>query len=148
MSPSYLKRTLNLEKSSSDISILSCGGKTFKHYIEMATKLNIKTAIITDNDRNIEKNISSVYDIKEENVKVFYDANEENYTFEVSLYNTNKDFFEENIKTNNMVNGVDEFMLSNKTDAALRTLEELEINTNVKFTIPEYIKEAIQWISE
>lgn len=130
-----------------DIAIIACGGKTFKRYIELATPLSKKIAIITDNDGDFQANVANQYKtLISDRIKVFSDHNNENVTFEVSLYQSNVSFYEEKVLTNQMGAGVLNFMRSNKTEAALRTLEILEKN-NSTFNIPQYISDALAWIS-
>lgn len=43
------------EPYNDDISIISCGGKTFKRYLKIAKLLNKKVVVITDNDHDYEK---------------------------------------------------------------------------------------------
>lgn len=138
------------EPHSDGIAIISCGGKTFKRYIEIADLLNKKVAIITDNDKDYANNINKNYGNLQKNISVFADLEDENYTFEVCLYNKNKGFLELYLKNTNMSNGVQAFMLNNKAEAAFRILqlfmndnEETDIN---KFTIPKYIEDAIKWL--
>lgn len=130
-----------------NIAIIACGGKTFKRYIELAAPLSKKIAIITDNDGDYQVNVVDQYEtLTSELIKVFFDHENKNVTFEVSLYQSNIDFYEEKVLTNQMRAGVLNFMRSNKTEAALRTLEILEEN-NPTFNIPQYISDALAWIS-
>lgn len=133
-----------------NITLIACGGKTFKRYIELAQLLKKKTSIITDNDKDFKNNIEENYkDLINENIEVFSDTNNELYTFEVVLYHKNKLFFENNIKTSSMRNGVLSFMLDNKAEAAFRLLKVLNNKNNQSyndFEIPQYIKDAFEWI--
>ncbi|TSB47503.1 ATP-dependent nuclease [Alkalicoccobacillus porphyridii] len=135
-----------------DISIISCGGKTFKRYLEIAKLLNKKVVVITDNDHDYEKNITKNYlDFEMENVQIFADDDNLNHTFEVSLYRHNSSFVDNYLATAFMTNGVQNFMLNNKAESAFRLLclfsdENPETNLD-KFKIPPYIEESIQWIT-
>lgn len=130
-----------------NIAIIACGGKTFKRYIELATPLSKKIAIITDNDGDFQANVVDQYaTLQSELIKAFSDHDNKNVTFEVSLYQSNVDFYEQKILTSQMGAGVLNFMRSNKTEAALRTLEILE-QSNPPFNIPQYISDALTWIS-
>ncbi|MCR0571142.1 AAA family ATPase [[Clostridium] innocuum] len=132
--------------SQDDISIIACGGKTFKRYSDIARGLNKRVAIVTDNDKNYDKNITKNYsEIINDNVKVFSDNNDENWTFEVSLYSYSKTYIDNKLYTKQMGNGVVSFMLNNKAESAFRLLVALEDESD-QFTIPTYIKEAIAWI--
>lgn len=137
-----------------DVSIISVNGLSFLRYLEVAKNLNIKVAVITDNDHDYENNINQKYNEynESENIKIFSDDNNENYTFEVCLYNNNINYIS-NKKISNS-NDKQKFMLNNKSESAYRILEELckskEIESDndneEEFIIPEYIKSAIKWI--
>ena len=145
----FFESLLNTKPHLRDVAIISCGGKTFDRYLQIAHLLNKQVAVITDNDKDYQANIVSKYSkySTEKNIKVFSDIDEENYTFEVCLYNNNKDFFENNIKKPQMRNGVLNYMLNEKSEAAFRLLEFMQ-NSDYKnnFVVPEYIKDAIIWI--
>ncbi|WP_414048578.1 ATP-dependent nuclease [Macrococcus animalis] len=132
-----------------EISIISVNGLNFKNYLEIAEKIGVNTLVITDNDRDYHNNIIEKYEQYNtfDNIKIVSDNNNDNSTFEVCLYNLNKDILEENFKTSRMNKGLLNYMLSNKTDFAINLLEKLE-NKQIEIEIPEYIKEGIQWIKE
>jgi len=138
---------INGNKSYLDnVSIISCDGIPFKRYIEIGEFLNKKIAILTDNDKkNSEDVISKYLSNENDKIKIFTDKNEENYTLEVSLYNNNEDLFKEKIETKSMTKGLLSFMLSNKTESAYRILTNVELSL---INVPNYIKEAIEWIKE
>ncbi|MEC1718940.1 ATP-dependent nuclease [Schinkia azotoformans] len=146
----YIKMT---EPYNEDITIISCGGKTFKRYLEIARLLKKKVAVITDNDHDYKKNISENYvDFISDQVKIFADEDNSKHTFEVSLYEYNKSFIDTFLANANMNNGVQSYMLNNKAEAAFRLLclftnESPETNLS-EFKIPSYIEEAIKWITE
>lgn len=61
------------------------------------------------------------------------------------VYNCNSDLLESSglTKSNDLL----EYMLREKAEFALRLLEQMETdNIREKFIIPNYIKEAIEWI--
>lgn len=127
-----------------DVSIISCGGKSFKRYLEIAKILGKKVSVITDNDQDFLKNIIESYkDFRSENIEIFSDQDNVNWTFEICLYNTNKKFYDNTFANSHMNQGVLQFMLNNKAEAAFRLLE----NYPSGFIIPEYIKEAIEWVN-
>lgn len=144
----FFNRHLKEPPEDKGVTIISCGGKTFKRYLEIAKKLKIQVAVITDNDGDFENNITNYYTEyeTEKNIKIYSDTNNKNRTFEISLYNNNVEFYEDNIKTSQMVNGVLGYMLNKKTESAFRTLLELE-KSETKFDIPNYIKRALNWIN-
>lgn len=127
-----------------NVAIISCGGKTFKRYIEIAKRLEKRIAVITDNDKGFTSNISSIYDeLRDSNIEIFSDELPENYTFEVCLYNENKRFYDESFYNKSMTKGVASYLINNKAEAAFRLVDSYPDN----FIIPKYIKETILWVS-
>ena len=125
------------------VHILSVDGLSFERYLQVAQKLtNKKVAVITDNDKDYQKNITDKYSAYEENenIEVFSEKNNENWTFEICVYNLNKD----SIDRSNLTRSSDKlsYMLNNKAESALRMIDLADEN----FNIPEYIEEAIEWI--
>lgn len=138
----FFKNVTRSELSNSDIHIISVGGISFKRYLELAKLLQIKTAVIRDNDKDFQKNcIDNYSNYVDENIKVFYEEYDEKYTFEVSVYKANTDICDELFNNNN---NAQEYMLKNKTNSAFGLLDKKEND----LTTPEYIKKAIEWISE
>lgn len=128
-----------------NVNIISVNGLSFERYLEVAEKLNIKVAVITDNDKNYTENITNKY-LKynqKENINVFSDSDNLRYTFEVCLFNDNTDYLREYSITHSK--DILKFMLNNKSESAYRLLEKLEKNSN-NFQIPKYIVDAIEWI--
>lgn len=137
------KKTIHEDK----INIISVNGLSFKRYLEIAESLKNKVAVITDNDKNYEENIKNKYHKyeNENNIKIFSDNDENRYTFEVCIYEDNKNFLDDkiSIKTKDK----QKFMLNNKAEVAYKILNELEKSAR-GFNVPKYIKEAIKWIRE
>jgi predicted ATP-dependent endonuclease of OLD family len=143
----FYEEQRKLKPFDEDVVIISCGGKTFKRYLEIAKILNKKVAVITDNDGNFAKNIKENYsDFSENNIKICSDENDKNHTFEVCLYQVNKDFYDTVFANRRMTNGVQSYLLTNKAEAAFRVLELEEYPEN--YVVPAYIMEAIEWISQ
>lgn len=128
-----------------NVNIISVNGLSFKRYLEVAKELRKKVAVITDNDGDYNYNIIDNYKDYDEldDIKIFSDNDNNRYTFEICLYEDNKDYLLKNKITN--VRDIKKFMLNNKSESAFRILEQLEIN-NDQFNIPSYIKDAIEWI--
>ena len=128
------------------VSIISVDGLSFKRYLEIAETLkNKKVGVITDNDGNYQKNIVEKYQDYRTipKIQIFSDNDNENNTFEVCIYNNNKEFIEERKLTSS--NDKLNFMLREKAEFALRLLEELE-GSDEEFEIPQYISEVIEWV--
>ena len=147
----YRKINNNLPEKN-DVHIISVGGLSFKRYLEISKILNIKTAIITDNDSNYEKSITTKYSeyLANENIKIYAEKNEILSTFEICLYKENKEVLNGLINSSGRITCVQSNMLSNKSSTALKILNSLSTDSafEKKFIIPQYIKDAIEWISK
>lgn len=128
----------------SKIHVISVGGTSFKPYMELAKLLTIKTAVIRDNDGNYQINcIDNYLDFNQDDIKVYSDIDDDTRTtFEKCIYQDNKDLCDEFFKAGRRTLSVEEYMISNKTDWALKILE-----TGMKRLItPGYILQAFEWI--
>ena len=130
-----------------NINIIAVNGLSFERYLEIAQKLNIKVAVVTDNDGDYNKKVKEKYkEYKDfDNIEIFAEKNEKFHTFEISLYNNNLKYLKDNKITASM--DIQKFMINNKSENAYRILEKLE-NTEQDFVIPQYICEAIEWIKK
>ncbi|QEY25377.1 ATP-dependent nuclease [Neisseria zalophi] len=131
------------------LHIISVDGLSFKRYLELARILQIKVAVIRDNDGNWQKNCIDNYreynDI--DNIKIFYDGDEINRTtFEKCIYQDNKELCDDIFK-NLRSNTPEEFMLANKAESAFRIADKCD-EENITLNVPQYIQEAIKWINE
>lgn len=146
-----------VEPEQDKIDIISCFGKTYKYYLDIAKDLGKKVCVITDNDGN-EKFLNQVAqeNLTNNDIKIFTDSDINNWTFEVALYNLNKDVLKGIVKTQDEAeykfNGVSYkeqpilgYMLNNKADIAYKLFSTSE-NNLTEFAYPNYIKEAIKWI--
>lgn len=155
----YYSLLSNIEKRKPEddkIDIISCYGKTYKNYLDIAEDLGKKVCVITDNDKDedlIAQNIE--YNKNHENLNVFTDLNKDNWTFEVCLYNLNQELLSNLIKTEKNAeykfNGVSYrdnpvlgYMLNNKAKVAYMMCNLKDNTQNINF--PQYIKDAIEWI--
>lgn len=146
---SLFKRMFGTELYNKNIAIISVGGLSFKRYLNIALELGKKVAVITDNDGDYAKNILDLYnEYQSDNIKVFAPENEEDYTFEVSIYRNNTSLLDRTLKTPQMSNGFQDYMLANKAESAFRILEKIyEDDFYNEFTIPKHLCEACQWIN-
>ena len=129
------------------VSVISGGGKTFERYLKVAQPLKKTVAVITDNDGDISRNITEKYkNYVDKNIRICSDDNKENNTFEICVFNENQNFFDIHKITKS--DGVLDYMLNNKAEAAFRLLNLLQDENVAKdFTIPKYIKDTIEWIT-
>jgi len=139
------KNVTNHELDSSDIHVISVSGTSFKRYLDLAKLLNIKTAVIRDNDGDYQKNCVDNYkDYVSDDIKVFFDSDNEQYTFEVCMYETNKASCDDQFTNGHIKLSPQDYMLKNKAEAAFRLLDK---KSDI-LVAPEYIRDAIGWISE
>jgi predicted ATP-dependent endonuclease of OLD family len=139
------RQITNEELNQSDIHIIAVGGTSFKRYLELARVLSIKTAVITDNDGDIDKNITQKYaDFStQQNIRIFNDTDISKSTFEICLYMNNQNTLDSLFSLGRRTLTVQKYMLNNKADCAFSILE-----SDTDITVPQYISNAIQWIKE
>jgi len=134
-----IKKTLK----ESNIGTLSVDGLCFKRYLDIARILGIKVAVITDNDKNIEENITDKYaEYISDTIQIFADTDNNRYTFEVCIYGDNKQLCDKLFLPGRKKITVQEYMLSNKADAAFELAKSAD-----DITVPKYIQDALLWIS-
>ena len=131
-----------------NVSIISVDGLSFERYLEIATCfVDKKVVVITDNDSDYAGNVQLKYSSYQQfqNIKVSSDLDNDNQTFEICIYKNNKGLLDSSGLTKSK--NLQGYMLREKAEFALRLLEHLETdNISKKFIIPNYIKEAIEWI--
>lgn len=129
-----------------NIHVISVGGTAFKRYLDLASLLKIKTAVIRDNDGSYYSNCVERYvDYVGDFVQVFSDTNDtDRTTLEKCIWLDNSQLCEELFAAGRRTLSVEEYMLSNKADTALALLER-GID---RLQAPEYIRQAFEWIRE
>lgn len=140
----FFRKVTGRSPEEAETHVISVGGKTFKRYLELARLLQIRTAVVTDNDGNYKANCTEYY--KEfvcDHIRVFADLDDQNWTFEVSLYRTNTELCDALFGEGRRSLSVEEYMIQKKTEAAFRLLEEHGMDVEP----PQYFVEAIRWIS-
>jgi predicted ATP-dependent endonuclease of OLD family len=139
------KKATEQKFNESDIHIISVDGTSFKRYLDIAKILGIRTAVIRDNDQNYQDLCVDNYsDYTEDNIKVFADQDNTRYTFEVCFYNDNTDLCNKLFASGRKKLSVLQYMLKNKAEVAFKILDEKA----GEIVAPQYIKDAISWISE
>ncbi|HTN20460.1 MAG TPA: AAA family ATPase [Pelobium sp.] len=139
----FYKRVCNSVPEADFVHVISIGGTSFKRYLELAKLLSIKTAVIRDNDHDYQLYCVDRYKkFTSEIIHVFGDTDNARHTFEVCLYEDNKDTCEELFAAERTTLSVQDYMTKNKTDAAFELLDKK--SSNIK--VPNYIKQAIEWI--
>lgn len=137
-----------------EISVISCNGISYKSYLKIAQGTNKKIAVITDNDKNqnrIDKMQSE--NKKNQEYNIYMDTNVNNWTWEVCLYNLNKSILDKVIEVEAdaeyLFHGMDcgskvlGKMLNNKVEIAYYL-----IKNQVDFEVPQYVKDAIEWLNK
>lgn len=143
---SFFKTITSNDLELSDIHIISVDGTSFKRYLEVSKKLNIKTAVIRDNDGNYQSNCVDNYEDYSdcENIKVFSETNNSKNTFELCLYEENEVTCNSLFSAGRRTLTVQEYMLKNKAEVAYELLDK----KTADLIVPQYIKLAIEWINE
>lgn len=69
------QRSTGEQLNRSGIEVISVGGISFPRYLDIGVLLNIRTAVITDNDGDVDANCVARYEYyaATENIKIFYD---------------------------------------------------------------------------
>lgn len=139
-SEQHLSKNLN----SLNVNVISVDGTSFSHYLEIAKLLKIKTCVITDNDKKPELEMTEKYrSYKSDSINIFFDKDPARSTFEICIYKDNEILCDKLFNSPKRKLPIQEYMLKNKTDSAYKIL--LHENT---IKIPNYIQEALSWISQ
>lgn len=127
------------------VLVISVNGLSFKRYLEVAKELGKKVAVITDNDGDHQKNVLEKYkEYKDcEEIEIFSEDDNNIRTFEVSLFKQNQNWIES--KRITRPSDIQDWMLNNKSESAIKILEKLEDSTG-DFQVPDYIRRALEWI--
>ena len=136
----YITVTNGSTPESDDVHIIDVRGLSFKRYLEVAQHTGSKVAVITDNDKDHQKNCIDKYVdyTKDSNIEIFFDSDDTKRTFEVVLYSVNSklcdSLFGDDAASWMVTN-------NNKTEAAYTLLAQ-----DKEIEVPDYIKRAIEWI--
>lgn len=120
------------------VHIIDIRGLSFKRYLEIAVFTGAKVVVVTDNDGDVQSHCVNKYAdyAANNNIKICFDGDEAKNTFEVVLYSINSVLCNSLFGANAL-----NHMLANKTESAYTLLEQ-----DTPITVPDYIKEAIEWI--
>ena len=151
--PHFYKQQTGHTIEEDEITIISCGGISYKRYLSAVENLDKKIAVITDNDGNQERiNKSIEFNNIHENEHIFMGEKTADWTWEQCIYDCNKTVLEQMISIQDgskyLFREKDYGpylgkMLNDKAEIAYQMLTSGKI-----FVIPEYVKEAITWLSE
>lgn len=127
-------------------------GTSFLRFLELAKKTKSLVAVVTDNDRDYEKNIKHKYSkyVSESNIKIFADDRNELNTLEPQFLDANSSQLKKvrrilGLKKSNYpdLEALKKYMLNNKTTWALKVF-----NDGAGLNFPAYITEAVDWDNE
>ncbi|WP_095193962.1 ATP-dependent endonuclease [Pseudomonas sp. Irchel 3A7] len=142
---SFFHKVTGQSMEASDVHVISVDGTSFKRYLDISRLLGMKTAVIRDNDKNYQANCIDLYtDYVSDTAKVFFDNNNDRPTLEVCLYEDNAALCNDLFSLGRRTLTVQDYMLKNKTEAAFSILESKEGD----IVVPQYIRDAIEWISQ
>lgn len=136
---------------SSGITMVSCSGLTYKRYLAVSNMVNKKIAVLTDNDKK-QKKLADIdeFNLNHDSQQIFAGEDLDNWTFEVALFNDNKELLEKIIKIDDRAdysfNGATYTpvlgkMLNTKAETAYILLKD---SHSIK--VPGYIKKAFEWL--
>lgn len=133
------------------VVIISCNGISYKKYLTIAQATSKNIAVVTDNDQK-EENIRFAQKFNDEHElqHIFMGSTLDDWTWEVCVYNINKQLLDSMVKVqsgakylfnNKKYDAVLGKMLNNKVDVAYQMLK-----SGHDFKIPQYVKDAIEWL--
>lgn len=130
----------------SKLNVISIGGISFPRYLDIAKILGNKVAVITDNDKDPQSKCIERYSSYSpcNNIQIFFDGDIDRYTFEICIYLDNTSICNELFGAARRSLSVQQYMLNNKADAAFRLISA----KSSALKVPEYIRNAIVWLSE
>lgn len=125
-----------------DVHVLSVGGISFKRYLDIAKLLDMKVAVLRDNDGSYEKNcVAAFEDYINDSINVFGDEDDTRRTFEICVYLDNQRKLDALFKKGRRTLTVQDYMLKNKTEAAYKVLCDED-----ELTVPLYVRKGIEWL--
>lgn len=151
--PIFYKQQTGHTIEEDGISVISCNGISYMRYIEIAKATDKRIAVITDNDKKKDRiTKADAFNKSNKLQHIFLGKTEDEWTWEACLYKENKEVLDSMITVQagaeykfhgedyGVVLGK---MLNNKVDVAYQML-----TSGVAFAIPQYIKDAIEWLKK
>lgn len=104
-------------------------------------------AVVTDNDGDAQTHCTEKYKdfVNDSNIKIFFESDNHKKTFEIVLYNDNRELFDWIFEG---TTDIQDYMLKNKTESAFSLLDLDFEDENEQLIVPDYIRGAIEWIRE
>lgn len=151
--PYFYKQLTNHTIEEDGISVISCNGISYKKYLAIAENTNKRIAVITDNDGKQKRiNEAETFNQNHDVQHVFMGTTTDDWTWEICVYNVNRTVLDGMINIqagakylfhDKDYGAVPGKMLNNKVDTAYQML-----TSGTVFEVPQYIKDAIVWISK
>lgn len=133
------------------ISVISCNGISYKRYLEIAQKTDKRIAVVTDNDEKEDRIKKAASFNRDNNLQhIFMGATVEEWTWEACIYKENKNILDGIVDVQaraeykfrgNVYEPVLGKMLNHKVNVAYKML-----TSSKTFVVPQYIKDAIEWL--
>ena len=151
--PKFYEQVTGRTIEDDNVSVISCNGISYNNYLEIAKATDKRIAVITDNDGNADR-IAKAATFNQSNTlqHIFMDETTDNWTWEICIYNANKATLDGMIKVQEGAKylfhekdygAIPGKMLNNKVETAYQMLI-----SDVTFEVPQYIKDAIEWLNE
>lgn len=150
--PHFYKQITGRTIEEDKVTVISCNGITYEKYLSIADATGKRIAVLTDNDGNQERiNASVQFNCQHEQQHIFMGETLEDWTWEACIYRLNQSLLDKMIEVQPKAQylfhkkdygAVLGKMLNNKADTAYQMLV-----SNVTFTIPQYVEDAIKWLN-
>ena len=150
--PKFYKEELNKTIEGDNVTVISCNGISFLHYLAIAETRQKRVAVLTDNDKKENRvKWAEEYNANHVNTHIFMPDDLEQWTWEKCLFDLNTDYFKEKLSPQKgsayLFHEHDYgqhlgYMLNHKADVAFKLLED-----NPTLVIPQYVREAFQWLN-
>lgn len=151
--PEFYKKITERTIEEDGVTILSCNGISYKHYLNIAQETDKRIAVVTDNDHKQSK-VDEAEEFNQSNSMqhVFMASSINDWTWEVCIYHCNQNIMDEMVQVADgaqyKFHDVDYGqvlgkMLNNKVDTAYDMLI-----SEYDFNIPEYVRNAVEWLNE
>lgn len=151
--PKFVKQFLGKTCDELGVAVIACDGLSYKRYLRVAEACNKRVAVITDNDgkqKNVEE--AAAYNQSHDKQHIFLHEDTDLSTWEFCVFKNNSEILEAQFPGQDSAeykfNGISYpgtlgYMLTNKAETAYKMLS----SDNV-YVIPDYVKEAIEWLQK
>lgn len=159
--PEFYQQQYGHSLQQDNIVVISCEGVSYPRYLAIAEAADKCVAVVTDNDADKENLKNKLEKISDKNksyeqdnrrYRIFTSQDKNQTTWEICLYHTgnNKIVLTELInesRRNTLQDETDylKYFENNKSEFAYRILSKNLIAKNM-LTVPDYIKEAFEWV--